>query len=219
MREPTELPPILTGDEQNQIQQLRDYLVRLAQRPEESEENSDARISAAEGSLDDLNAQISSMNVRISDLWNTIYPVGAIYISTASTSPATLFGGTWERITGRFLLAATDGGAEGGDSDASIAPGYTGGEATHTLTTAETAYHTHETRIAYDQSGYGTNLGQNHVYIRSGQSSTAPLADTGTGSKSNINYRRTANTGATGEGGAHNNMPPYLAVYVWKRTA
>ena len=53
-----------------------------------------------------------------------IHPVGSIYISENSTSPATLFGGTWERVKDRFLLAAGD----------TYSAGSTGGSATHTLT-------------------------------------------------------------------------------------
>ena len=72
-----------------------------------------------------------------------VYPVGSIYMSLNSTSPNKLFGGTWERITGRFLLAATDGGAAGGNGNASIAPGNTGGEAVHQLIVDEMPSHTH----------------------------------------------------------------------------
>ena len=64
------------------------------------------------------------------------YPVGAIYISADSTSPASLFGGTWEMITNRFLLAAGDL-YEGGT---------TGGEAAHTLTVDEMPSHSHGLR-------------------------------------------------------------------------
>lgn len=61
------------------------------------------------------------------------YPVGAVYISFADTDPSELFGGTWEPIEGRFLLAAS--------SDYEV--GSTGGEATHKLTVAEMPSHTH----------------------------------------------------------------------------
>lgn len=58
-----------------------------------------------------------------------VYPVGAVYISYVSTSPASLFGGTWTQITGRVLRAA---------NDVSI-----GGSDTHTMTIAEMAAHSH----------------------------------------------------------------------------
>lgn len=121
-----------------------------------------------------------------------VYPVGAIYISTVSTSPAELFGGTWERITGHFLLAATDGGSSG----ASQAAGQTGGEATHTLKEAEMPSHNHT--IPY---------------------TTYNTATSGTSRRFAAYSGSTVSTGSTGSGNAHNNMPPYLSVYVWKRTA
>ena len=68
-----------------------------------------------------------------STILNAVYPVGSIYISASSTSPGTLFGGTWERIRGRFLLA----------ENSSIPAGETGGEAHHTLTEQEMPTHTH----------------------------------------------------------------------------
>ena len=76
------------------------------------------------------------------------YPVGAIYISVSSTSPASLFGGTWERISGRFLIGAgaaeantTDYWGTLGASDVNCPAGEMGGEATHTLTVIEMPSH------------------------------------------------------------------------------
>ena len=128
------------------------------------------------------------------------YPVGAIYISVAETSPSMLFGGTWERLEGRFLLAATIGGTAGTNiqGDQFVAPGGTGGEATHTLTVSEMPSHTHNVRRT-SASGSGST---NNLATDAKQSS---LTDNGYGPF------------ATGGGGAHNNMPPFLAVYMWKR--
>lgn len=117
------------------------------------------------------------------------YPVGAIYLSVTEVNPSTLFGGTWERIGGRFLLGA----------DSTYAAGSTGGEASHTLTVDEMPKHNHEidnlnaagnatpymTVQAQDKKGYGGNV----------------------------------QTMFAGGGKAHNNLPPYLAVYMWVRTA
>lgn len=50
-------------------------------------------------------AEIDSY-VTKQELIDLIYPVGSIYISVNSVSPATLFGGTWEQIQDRFLLSA-----------------------------------------------------------------------------------------------------------------
>lgn len=121
------------------------------------------------------------------------YPVGAIYQSTVSTSPATLFGGTWAAIcAGTFLVAA------GTDYEA----GSTGGSETHTLTTAEMP--------SYNLDIY---FGTTKLYYL--QTTAAQGAGMGglAGSGSAFNAK------SGGSGAAHNNMPPYLAVYMWRRTA
>ena len=115
-----------------------------------------------------------------------VYPVGSIYISVNSTSPASLFGGTWEILNDVFLLAA------GSYANA----GTFGGEATHTLTVDEMPAHSHSVP---NMSGYDT--GTEWV----GQNGTAAL--------------QTRSTAISGGGAAHNNMPPYMAVYMWKRVA
>lgn len=113
------------------------------------------------------------------------YPVGAIYLSVNSTSPETLFGGEWQRITDTFLLAA--GRVYGA--------GTTGGEAEHTLTVDEMPAHTHE----YPYRVYATGTtGSNRRFVMQDQF---------------------AQTSSAGGDQPHNNMPPYLAVYVWQRTA
>lgn len=124
-----------------------------------------------------------------------VYPVGSIYISVNSTSPQTLFGGTWEAIQGKFLL---------GQSSAHTA-GSTGGEETHTLTMGEMPKHTHPM--------YSGNAG--------GDSEWTPdegvyLVDSVTQTKTTWWAR--LGMSYAGGGNAHNNMPPYLAVYMWKRT-
>ena len=117
--------------------------------------------------------------------FDQIYPVGAIYMSTVSTSPATLFGvGTWEQIQNRFLLGA----------GSSYSAGSTGGSATVTLTTNEIPAHSHWEQGVYHTDGAG---GGSWDYAMS-------------------QYK---NTGNAGGGQAHDNMPPYLVVYMWKRTA
>lgn len=127
-----------------------------------------------------------------SGLVDKIYPVGSIYLSVSSTSPATLFGGTWEQIKDTFLLGAGD----------SYTAGSTGGEATHTLTVNEMPSHSHEVKAqsTVKDSKYGV-FSHN---INGGSS---------------ISIYSMEQTHETGGGQAHNNMPPYLTVYMWKRTA
>ncbi len=124
------------------------------------------------------------------------YPVGSIYLSVNDTNPSTYFGGTWERIQDTFLLAA----------GSTYAAGTTGGEATHELTVNEMPEHWHTLRFA----GNAAELWTTSTQFSSG--SKSQIISYGTGK---------AGVDITGSGGsaAHNNMPPYLAVYVWKRTA
>lgn len=124
-------------------------------------------------------------------LLDLLHPVGSIFQSTSSTSPAELFGGMWEQVKDVFLLAAGD----------SHEAGSTGGEEKHVLTAAEMANHTH----GYDYTGQSITEGVNAIRLYNA-ASTQYNAYTG---------KATSNCG----GQAHNNMPPYLAVYTWRRTA
>lgn len=122
-----------------------------------------------------------------------IYPIGAIYLSVSATNPATLFGGKWEQIKDRFLLAAGD----------TYSNGSTGGEANHKLTVAEMPSHKHQIKTNNDDfnnSAGGGNYGTTHD---------------GANSWYNTNWY-TENSGGNA---AHNNMPPYLTVYMWERVA
>lgn len=123
------------------------------------------------------------------------YPVGAIYLSAVATSPASLFGGTWERLKDRFLLGAGD----------SYNAGSTGGEATHKLTVSEIPSHNHVEM--YGDKPWGDD------------SASGSSASTNTATWNAIETKKTNMTGSSGGGNAHNNMPPYLVVYMWKRTA
>ena len=162
-------------------------------------------------------AILTSQNYSLSALINLIYPIGSIYLSVNSTSPQQLFGGEWEQIKDKFLLSAGDtysGGSEGGES-------------AHTLTVNEMPNHGHAVHVwdnagttgnAYYYSGAtkkthtGARLynGTASSWFASG--STASAAQEGRGDVS-------GGTELVGGSAAHNNMPPYIAVYVWKRTA
>ena len=128
-----------------------------------------------------------------------VYPVGSIYMSINSTSPATLFGGTWEAIQGKFLL-----GAYGNTYKA----GTTGGEATHTLTANEMPNHAHYMAVG--------NAAGNDIWT---PQAGDYLVDVGGVSNDHKTYSAQLGMDNAGGGAAHNNMPPYLAVYIWKRTA
>lgn len=127
----------------------------------------------------------------VSAMLDKAYPVGSIYMSVNSTNPQNLFGGTWVQIKDRFLLAA----------GTTYKAGATGGEATHTLTVDEIPNHQH---VLW--------------YPNEGGEQSAAIGYPEAGSK-NTWYAEASKTAGAGGGGAHNNMPPYLAIYVWKRTA
>lgn len=165
-----------------------------------------------------LETRIASLESSVGDMWKTIYPVGSLYISVSATSPQTLFGGTWERIQDTFLLAA----------GSTYSAGDTGGEATHTLLESELPNIT-GTIVAGDGStgssagGYGAfrsatgafSVANIRQYARPASANAVTWPSGDTHERVNMSFGGDGN-GATV---AHNNMPPYLAVYVWKRTA
>lgn len=126
--------------------------------------------------------------------------MGSIYLSVNNTNPSTFIGGTWERIKDRFLLAAGD----------TYSAGSTGGEATHILTANEMPSHSHD-RITC-QNYY---LGDKGLPAN-GTAPTAAIVTTSGQSNQTVGYYGTTPSGGSA---AHNNMPPYLAVYMWVRTA
>ena len=144
------------------------------------------------------------------------HPVGSIYMSTESTSPTDLFGGTLEQITDTFLWCA----------GTSHAAGTTGGEETHKLTVAEMPVHGHNIFL-YNNAGTKGNV--------QGWSNNGATRTTYTGGALNPNVTPWVNSNITcagsgagdrfgltdsaGSSNSHNNMPPYLSVYAWKRTA
>lgn len=161
--------------------------------------------------------ELCTKNGRLSNSWVSlkhgnsnikpldIYPVGSIYMSIDSTDPSNYFGGTWERIQGKFLLGANDDIEE-------YNAGKMGGEVSHKLTVNEMPSHNHY------PSDQGANwvpstpyfsrrniaLGNSGIYV--------PAPDS-----AGISGWKWGGTSFVGGGQAHNNMPPFLSVYVWKR--
>ena len=136
---------------------------------------------------------------------DNVYPVGSIYMNVNSTNPGTLFGGTWEQIQGRFLLGMSG----------SYPAGSQGGEATHTLSTNEMPAHSHN--FSYTETDQNKSWSDNILQ----KSGTAYPERLGVNMKlggdwSSLGYLVIDNTGGNQP---HNNMPPYLSIYIWKRTA
>lgn len=145
-------------------------------------------------SKNDFNVN-GTLKVNNTNIFDLIYPVGSIYMNVNSTNPGTLFGGTWKQIQGRFLLGRSS----------SYPVGSMGGEATHTLTVSEMPSHQHR---------FGVGITGN-VSDYLGGSEAAYGIEPGDTTKTGSNYY----TNSIGGDAAHNNMPPYLSVYIWKRTA
>jgi hypothetical protein len=135
-------------------------------------------------------------------IFELIYPVGSIYMSVNNVPPETLFGGTWEQIEDTFLLAA--GGT--------YAAGTTGGEATHTLTVNEMP--SHAGHLSANDSNWN---GTDGLFLD--KSAMQVYGTTGRGWTLQADNEVIPAGNSAGGGAAHNNMPPYLAVFMWKRIA
>ena len=150
--------------------------------------------------------------------FDDVYPIGAIYTSVNSTNPSTLFGGTWKRLEDTFLFATSgtaDTGyqATGGSADAVVVEhNHTQNPHTHT----QNAHHhrLNNSAIVYNGSASGQIPNGNAKKY-----TTNSGLQVGTDNATATNQDTTATNNATGESGVGKNMPPYMRVYMWKRTA
>ena len=123
-------------------------------------------------------------------------PIGSIIMGTGNNfatqaAVQAIYNGTWEQIKDVFLLAAGD----------NYIAGSTGGEATHTLTVDEMPKHSHNLPVD-KQYGEATTTERDRINLTSG-----------------IAYNNGYASNDTGANQPHNNMPPYLTVYMWRRIA
>lgn len=142
---------------------------------------------------------------------NKIYPVGSIYTSVNNVSPASFLGGTWEAITDRFLLGAGSeyiGGSTGGSKEITLTEAQMP-KHYHSGTTASAGEHTH--KWYYTTDTFTGNAYYNNVK----DTNTDKSKDTSSAGA----HTHTFTTDSKGSNQPHDNMPPYLAVYMWKRTA
>ena len=150
---------------------------------------------------------MSIFNGTADDIFNkkTDYPLGSVCMFKTNIDPNEMYGGTWVRIKGKFIFGADDN---------TYPLGSEGGEAEHTLTETElpeidgefaTAVVGQHANKGVKGHAYGTNFG---TFTSGGIQGTTIANQTQYG----YGYK-------FGNGQPHNNMPPYLAVYVWKRTA
>lgn len=139
---------------------------------------------------------------------SSVYPIGSIYMSVNSTDPSTLFGGSWEQIQDRFLLA----------SGSSYGAGSTGGSADSVVVSHTHAQTAHSHGFAGGDKVWTTASGSTEP----GNQISGNAKYYAATAKNDYTWRtrttgETANIVSAGESGTGKNMPPYLAVYVWKR--
>ena len=127
-------------------------------------------------------------------LSDILYPVGSIYMSVNNTNPATLFGGSWTQISGRFLYCTTTSKTTGGST--------TTGSTTLTIDQIPSHSHNiHSPFYKFAELTYGLH------------------GDVFKGELYQDSYCPTENTGG-GQGHTHpQNLPPYFTVFCWYRTA
>lgn len=175
-------------------------------------------------SCNSINSLSGGSSLNSSAICDLIYPIGSIYMSINAVSPATLFGGTWERIKDVFLLGAGDTYTLGED----------GGEAEHVLVQNEIPGHTHDVAGNTESDGAHTHQVRGGANVSSSgkaglESYASHYSSWRTISSSNSNGNPALSAGAhthaisltstiTGGSYPHNNMPPFIAVNIWKRT-
>lgn len=158
-----------------------------------------------------MDEDVNALRKEMDNLIDKVYPVGSIYMSVSEVEPSILFGGEWEQIEDKFLLAAGTNHQNGS----------TGGSETHTLSESEMPQHKHDVATIsngshfHDVNAKNVNVGTtSEIY---GMTNNTPVGGFDTDYAGTHNH--TINESDKGSSSAHNNMPPYLAVFMWKRSA
>jgi hypothetical protein len=143
---------------------------------------------------------------------SALYPVGSIYTNAAvSTNPATLLGfGTWSAFgAGRFMVGLDAGNAAfdtaqetGGSADAIVVS------------------HTHSATSSVSDPGHNHTIGfQNNTIDQNAGSSALVKQGTSNTSTASTGISVSTSIGTTGSSATNANLPPYIVVYMWRRTA
>ena len=170
----------------------------------ESTENS--QINSLETSISELKTKITTLKASLID---KTYPLGSIYISIESENPKILFGGTWQPYgTGRTLVGFDANQIEFNAIEK------VGGEKAHALTVEELPSHTHTISIV--PGGVGIDPGPNNSYYLTGVT-TAAAGPFTTAVPDSLTESKLTGMKYIGGGGTHNNLQPYITVFMWKR--
>lgn len=124
-----------------------------------------------------------------------VYPVGAIYLGFSSTSPASLFGGTWTPITGRFLYCNAGTGTGGNNS----------------------VSHTHGLSSGFAKIDIGNSIGI--VQVNTGINYTVTKHLLGTVNAASWQTPFGVPLMGNSNSASISTMPSYQTVYAWRRTA
>jgi hypothetical protein len=159
--------------------------------------------------------ETQNLYVNGKSILNLTYPVGSIYMSVNSTSPATLFGGTWSALYNYFLIGA----------GSSYSAGSTGGSSSRSLSTSNMPSHSHSVSITTSSTGSHThglprnNSGSAYREAIGYTTSSDRAQTTNTDSAGSHSHSVSGTSGSTGSGSSFSIVPPYYAVYMWRRTA
>ena len=141
-----------------------------------------------------------------------LYPVGSIYTNAAvSTNPATLLGfGTWSAFGAGRVMVGLDAGNAAFDTAQE-----TGGSAD-----AIVVSHTHSATSSVSDPGHNHTIGFQNNSIDQNAGSAA-LVKQGTSNTSTASTGISVSTSISTEGSSatNANLPPYIVVYMWRRTA
>ena len=180
----------------------------LAKKIAELEKKVNSNTTNIENNTLSINNSKQELESKINSNFDKIYPVGSIYISTSSANPSTIYGGTWERYgQGKTLVGLNESETEFSTVNK------IGGEKTHTLTINEMPSHNHDFRYSTDNAVtfYNAGVGKDGTYTGDnylGFSNSVSLFASYVVVLSN-----------TGSSQPHNNLQPYITVYMWKRVS
>ena len=167
--------------------------------------------------MNNIENGIYTNSVAVEHFLDLIYPVGAVYISVNDVYPGIVFGGTWQQIQGKFLLGASEDyelGSTGGSANATIV------QHSHTINSvaiSSSGGHDHDVIIDLSTS---TGTASNAVPKGGSQTTTSvTIGHIEGNSGKHTHVVPQHGTRTIGESGTGKNMPPYLVVYMWKRTA
>lgn len=165
------------------------------------------------------------LQAQIDNIWEIIYPVGSYYFSDSPTSPAEIFGGSWEKLDGVFLRAGNEVG-EGGSDNVTLSVSnmpshtHTGPSHTHTVAHSHVMCDSGYEIPAFNKSNSGFPARQkvdNTGAYTVGSNSTGKWRSSTNTSTPATSASGTGNTGAAGSGASFSVVPKHRTTNIWVR--